>query len=628
MGSASTKAPLPPASDAGDAAESDLAQALRWGGCGTSSYLHRQVAARLAALDRGNQFKGERVEGGLFDFQAACAEWLVARFASASRSGYALVEMDAGCGKTRALGAFLKRLDRTGRPALYVTPGGLVRQTVQELGKVGLECCKAESTKEFLRHSKRQEDKRLPGGDRPVFVVNAALTRTWMPHLSECSCLVLDEAHRFSVEALRRIGDAVRACAVVLASATPAAGSGVARLAHAAAGSQHFVMLKTPALASALNMSGVRLVADPQPPPPEHPHCAFLDALAGSLSAWLSLVLLLALARADAGPVDSQVCEGARVDHRVTAAWVALWTQQLGAERRAWSFGRRCRHEALGVPALMAEATSSRELAPELCARMQEQLSAAPADAQRNSRPLCACCGLQEEEIQGLASLQRRWLPAVRTPCPCDWSVRDALFVRAILRLPSAEEVHEYRRRVASRSQGDGGFVCCYVASDLCAAQRAIRVRSFSRARCSRAAFAVLRRSGLGQEGTVGAAVARIGEGALLSRILEMAADRALLVCDARCGDVGYNLQCTTHMVCPHIPRSSEEVLQLVGRSSRITPGTQAAHVELMCMPRQGTGESLLLQHVQRNDGIKVTCRELDGANVGKLRRRMVTTGL
>lgn len=579
--------------------ESDIAHALRWGGGAPSMHVYRQLASKLQALDRGQRFTGERVQDGLFDFQAACASWLCARVAATPRSEYSLIEMGAGCGKTRALGAFLKRCELpSGRPALYVTPGGLVRQTTQELGRIGLACCKAESTKEFLRHTKMREGGQMCTGAR-VIVVNVAIPRTWLPFVGACSCLVLDEAHRLSQDTLRRVGLHAHTCAVVLATATPTGGGAFARLAHAAAPSQHFVMFKTPVLASALNMSGVRLVANPQPQPAEDCHRAFLDALSEAWSGWLAVLVLLAVASSDMMD-DPVLCEAGVANSRVTDVWKGLWARQLASERREGSFTRRIQHASLGVPALLDAAATSGDLSHEVHARMREQCLGPPLPAHKNARPVCHCCGLQEEEIQGLAALQRRFLPPVRTPCPGEWDIRHALFVRAILRLPSAEEVLAYRSRVDSQKGCAGGFECFYVSSDLSAAQRAIRVRAFSRPRSCPAAFALLSRSSLGSKGSAGEAVGRIGQGELLAHIFALAADRALLVCDARCGDVGYNLQCTTHMVSPHIPRSSEDVLQLTGRSSRITAGSKRASVDLICMPRRGTGEALVLRHVQQ----------------------------
>jgi hypothetical protein len=203
---------------------------------------------------------------------------------------------------------------------------------------------------------------------------------------------------------------------------------------------------------------------------------------------------------------------------------------------------------------------------------------------------LCACCGLREEEIRLLLASVSRALPAPELPH--DWGLDERPFVRAVLRLPDARSVRHYRESFANERVRS-----LWISSELTAAQRAKRVALFVQPRESPAALALLLRSGFGSRGPAGA-VAHVGGGELLRRIVSFVADQAVLICDARCGDVGYNLQMSTHILAPLLPRSAEEVQQLCGRVHRIWRRGQRPLVRVVCCPRRGTGEVFLLRHL------------------------------
>jgi hypothetical protein len=207
------------------------------------------LARRLAGLDRSGQYGPRPVSPELFDFQEGAARWLAARFEVPG--GYSLLEMAAGCGKTRALGAFLSSALPPSALCLYVTQPGLVRQTCAELQRVfpRLACCKAESSKELALA-------RRAG----VIVVNAALPGALLPLSARAWCVVVDEAHRASGCFLARLARSCGASSkLVLSSATPSAGGSLSTLAANATDEQHFVMLKTASVAEALCMPRVVL---------------------------------------------------------------------------------------------------------------------------------------------------------------------------------------------------------------------------------------------------------------------------------------------------------------------------------------------------------------------------------
>ena len=200
-------------------------------------------------------------------------------------------------------------------------------------------------------------------------------------------------------------------------------------------------------------------------------------------------------------------------------------------------------------------------------------------------KPLCPCCGFTRQELGSMWRAQA----AVHVPAPADWGFGDSPFVRAILRLPSAEHVRKYRS-----TQGDSS--CVYLDSSLSAAQRASRVKSFQHGGGAALGHRMLLRTGFGSPS--GRRVSDLGDGGLLREILAFARDHRVLVCDGRTGDVGYNLQNSTHLLCPSLPGSVDEVLQLAGRVSRLG-SSSAEPVSLLCLPRQRTPDEVLFRHIR-----------------------------
>ena len=234
----------------------------------------RWLAARLEKLDRSTVCSTAPLphEGGLFEFQHEAAEWLRERLEHGrEHRGYSLIEMEAGCGKTRAVGAFIQRTSPRDARILFLTQGGLVRQTREELERVvsGLFCRKAESTKEFNKHWHDAHEVGV------VVVVNIALTRAWLSVASSCWCVVLDEAHRISASVVGRLGACVPSSSLIFMSGTPTSGSALATLAARASDSQHFVFKKKGDVAEKLCMprvllNGVATVETAAPPDAAH----------------------------------------------------------------------------------------------------------------------------------------------------------------------------------------------------------------------------------------------------------------------------------------------------------------------------------------------------------------------
>ena len=199
-----------------------------------------------------------------------------------------------------------------------------------------------------------------------------------------------------------------------------------------------------------------------------------------------------------------------------------------------------------------------------------------------------------------LHAAQQRLARCAACPLPDEWDLQPSIFLRAVLRLPTAHHVQRFLESLSASAQKTS-VDCIFISSELSAAQRATRIRRFSKARENPTALELVRRRGLGSRGSLGGIVSCIGEGVLLESILSHLADQVLLVADSRCGDVGYNLQFATHILCPDLPRSVEEVRQLGGRAERLGSSAWAHQksVQVICRPRPFTGELALLRHLQ-----------------------------
>jgi len=555
--------------------------------------LRVRLAARLRSLDRSTGFHFTAGSAGLFDFQEAACRWLQERMPGTETTDFSLLEMAAGCGKTRAVGAFLQRSLPSDALCLYITQGGLVRQTLREIQRVvdPTLCRKAETSREF--------EGAVSAATACIAVVNVAIPKAWMPWLSAAWCVVIDEAHRVTAPFLGRVAaKRGRSRGILLLSATPTGGGGLATLAMAASEVQHFVLLKGAEMAVALNMPSVGLRGDPVPlgaENAEEAHIKLLEILHYGGGSPLSPLLILLAAGAKEGS------GGGVLWALAVKAWETLSAERFGPPERGDALRsaliRRLQHPALRAAAEALCAFSETKGGHALGLR-HLILTTAPLPAsggRHRRREVCGCCGLQEEEVQLLRLAQERAFPVADCPLPEEWDLGPSPFARVVLRLPSAERVAEYRARVNAGAPSAVRFH--WLSSDLSAAQRASRVRIFARPRESPLALAIILRAGLGT-GAAGV-VSSIGGGALLRNIVAHLADQSLLVCDARCGDVGYNLQFCTHVLAPTLPRSVEEVHQLAGRAERITSGSRGGRVQLVCRPRAATGEVFVLAHLQ-----------------------------
>ena len=546
-----------------------------------SIWQRQRLARRLVSIDQGHRFACQRLPTGLFDFQAAAIQWLQAR--NECGEGYSLLEMGSGCGKTKVVAHFLRECSPADGLCLYVTLGGLVRQTHAELAQV-LPCARAESTREFV--------KLLRNHNTRVIVVNAAISKTWLPCAASAWSVVVDEVHRSSSLFLNRLANAVMpSCKLLFVTATPSAKGPTAALALLASDEQHFVFLKHAGALQALRMPTVYMRSVENGLPLE-PDTGFLESYrkgweAGSTSRTTPFLLSLTLATWE---------DTAASWEAAARAWVQLQSGARPPADLSENARLRLRHPALrrglqlmcsaGSPFLTAEALGA--------LRRTAALPSGPG-RRREGREICACCALQEEEVQLMSAVRERELPPPTCPMPHEWDFSGSPFVRALLRFSSSSHVSAYRARVA-RSPARGPR-CIWLTSDLSAAQRAQRVQCFSRSHEDRAALAFLRCRGFGAS-PAAAQLRNIGDGALLRNIIAHIADECILVCDARCGDVGYNLQFVTHVLSPGVPRNTEEVHQLVGRAERISR-RGGRKVQLLCMCRPRTGEAFLIGHLQ-----------------------------
>ena len=525
-------------------------------------YLHR----KLITLDRGETFTAKMNDNGLYDFQKGCIDWLSER----RKSGkcYSLIELDTGCGKTRIIGEFLQTMP-SGEFAVYVTPGGLVRQTLKELNLSGIKTCKkAESSKEF--HT-------ISLVDSSVIVVNAAISRTWLSILPRAWCIILDEAHRFNHNFVSTLSTNVSCSRFVFCTATPYGNTCTGRLAYDAHIEQHFVLLKKPSLMEELNMPLVHMNSLIMKAPSTNNLEYFLTAL---LTDHASLYILLAIQTTE----NRLSSTNARQDSSILQNMLErslFYLTQVGP-RRLNEVARRLSHPAFQINIL-------KEI-PNIAnyPTIQSLLSDISKDIKpnKNARPVCDCCGLQEEEIQTLLIYQKRFLTITKTPLPTDLFASDQTFVRALLRFPSSAEACNYMEKIPHDMRHDIKLICVH--SGLNAAQRANRVKKFCQAGISKNFIGLIRHC----------KTSKIPK-TLWEYIFSFLADRTLLIFDARCGDVGYNLQCATHIISPVIPKTSRDAMQICGRSCRIRSAACPEHtVNFQCLPRWCTGENLIFQHV------------------------------
>ena len=552
----------------------------------------RAVMQKISSIDRARSYNGVAKPNGLFDFQHAAAEWLIDRWKKRNDCGFSVLGLDVGCGKTRTAGAFLASPDGPGshlHNILYITQGGLVRQTYQELHRAfgdTLPVAKAETSREFNRHWITEGAR----NSSMVVVVNAALSRTWLPELHCAGYVIVDEAHRYSGDFFAAIGRRIKASDVLLMSATPCASGPLARLVACASAPQLFVFRKGAVLSRQLNMSTVELVGCPHPSDSkDFQELLIHDALARGQ---VRTALIAAISQC------ANDCEEV-----FFAPYVDLLRQSIERESIAASaeiFRRLC-HSRVCTEAFLQHSLSQRDrdAVREFFARHNNRRR----EPRANARAVCACCGLQEEEIVQLHLMQHRIGRNARLPLPWEWGFTGKPFVRAVLRLQSSSEVTSYQQMVTSASppqNAESSLKCIFLNADLCASQRALRVQRFTRASEDPFALHVLRRSGFGSPGSAGAMVSAIGDGLLVREILDLIADRALLVCDPRCGDVGLNLQCVTHVLSPQVPWSAHEAHQLAGRASRIAKLQNSRRaVQIVSLIRSGTFDALLLRHTK-----------------------------
>jgi hypothetical protein len=161
----------------------------------------------MSLLDRSHLYNFERPAGssGFFDFQLAAVEHCVQRL---QQGLPAVLGLDTGLGKTCTVGEVMRRLGGT---ALWISPGGLIRQTAQELRapSCGLKdnqtprvIVKAETGKEL-------QDLRIRTEGYDVAVVNRALGNLRKPPPRadgsdiEFALTVVDEAHQMTSQLLR-----------------------------------------------------------------------------------------------------------------------------------------------------------------------------------------------------------------------------------------------------------------------------------------------------------------------------------------------------------------------------------------------------------------------------------------
>ena len=521
---------------------------------------------RILHLDRSGLYSAQMTENGMYDFQVDCVDWL--RNRRLNGQGYNVIALDTGCGKTRTIGEFLKTMP-AGQFALYISPGGLIRQTWKELGNAGESSQKAESSKEFIK---------VYENNPRIIVVNAAISQTWLPILHRAWYIILDEAHRFSLKFIEKISLQIEAYKLLFCTATPYGNSYVARLAFEACSEQIFAMMKSPSLMRAMHMPIVYMTSTILEAPPTEDLELFLTSLLCDHSC---IYILLAIqtterrTRTQRNHTETQL-----IKNVLEQAFQSLLH---ASSRRLFEVARRLKHPAFDLSVLeeLPSIYYDERFVP-----LFTELSK-DSKPHKNARPVCACCGLQEEEIQTLIIYQRRFLFLPKVPSPTDLFSKNDIFVRALLRLPSSTSVCSYSGALDEQTCKDIKVISVH--SGLNAAQRGNRVQKFSQSRCPRIAIEMIRK--------YPRAICKLPP-TLWELVFSFLADRSILIFDPRCGDVGYNLQCATHIISPIIPKTSQEALQICGRSCRISSLLNRS-IEFCCLSRWSTGENLLFQHIQ-----------------------------
>jgi hypothetical protein len=529
-----------------------------------------------------------------FDFQLAavhfCADRLTANQAT-------VLALDTGLGKTIVVRAITERL---GAKCVAVSvPGALVRQFAESLRRypwaTAADACPSVAPIETGKQL------RAAVGKNGFLVVNRALDPGATELFGACELLVFDECHQSqTLRAYKRAIALAPGCPCLFLSATASESeelinqfdpvqchSHVRRLSGAPLLNKFatacFVIRKTARVLSRLGLAqpALSFLDVPLTIPPSH----YLESVLRSLSfdyRNLDLRVHVLLALVD---LYQEIATRAAPVLRCLLDEMARSKVVLACERGADERSR----VLLGRP-----------LPPEL------KLAGAAA---RRSRYCCPCCALTPAEYNYLNDLH---LMAQPTPKPfwAEASGRALAAACVLLRFPSARALRTTLVHYPLPSDSVG-FV---LTSDKSAATRALTIKRFKAHGGYRAALKTLRQAGRGG-GCHPTAIARVfaaGSGLsyfVVRKVASFLTRRRILLCDATV-DVGFDLHHHLEAILTsQVPRSRVDVLQLVGRVSRICTEVKAQPaIGVVCHAASGTLEDVCFKkHIRRELDATVT---------------------
>ena len=560
-----------------------------------------------------------------FDFQEAAVVWMLERL-RLRRSG--CLALGAGMGKTLAVAAALQRSSTVApRSVLYVTPGGLVRQTQKALARypwgdiTQLSVSKAETGAELRKAVELVESSTIPLGEAGgtlVFVTNKALK--WQDSIESFHILVVDEAHLMSAATAKKL----RGHFFIALSATPqdarclwsSLGHPYVRLDRSV-----FLVDKTERVLELVGTARATLkVVDSRLPSYEtyfesiaaailqlserlNPHAFEATGKARSLShlvlyltvceqglkalgsEWLARFALLG----GANPLHALLTKAVKTCGSIRSRGVVRFhakssARGLASRNIASRVGKTC--SSARFPFVRLECDSYNEaitLASVLEGETSRELQGRPDDEE------CKCCGLHGSEVRTLHRLHGQASPEPPVSAlacspsfarkassgsagaavgegreSCDGFPR---FSSAIVRYETATTA----KCAAAEMERIPGLKIILLTSSMSAAARAkatVRFASWGGLRARLHFFRVgVSRS---EDPLIGGIFQGSFGSHVVARISELLVERRLLVCDQTV-DVGFDLHrhCDAILV-PRLMSSKTELVQLAGRASRI----------------------------------------------------------
>ncbi len=555
----------------------------------------------MSLLDRSHLYNFERPAGnsGFFDFQLAAVEHCVQRL---QRGLPAVLGLDTGLGKTCTVGEVMRRLGGT---ALWICPGGLIRQTAQELRapSCGLKdnqsprvIVKAETGKELQDLQTRTEC-------YDVAVVNRALGTLQKPPPRangsdiEFALTVVDEAHQMTSQSLKTYMRKRSPCLFVSACARSSSSMMDAFRSHGSRrrpdelsreyGEACFIVDKTERVLRCIGSAIPRFVSVSLELSSQM-RSNYLDCLLfyvrNQTATRTSIRVALAAGRF-LDPKDEAEFVRVAADHaavrpdddpvRNEVREVFFRLKLSGAPNAAVdpiratviSDGNNNNTEITRV----ASSSSKRRASPfdeDIVSKASSSSSAIIAITTNNNNNTCQCCGLTSAEYRSLYRCHVKSLSADRPI----WTINDKMsnhgFCSTLVRFPSARALDEAIKSYPPPPSLDV-FVLTSAKS---AAYRARLVKRFASHGGQRYKLCVLARAVKNSKcPPLLMRVLTIGGGFFHRELVSYIANPRMLVTDQTV-DVGFDLHrhidglTTSHVLC-----SPGDVQQLVGRLARIS---------------------------------------------------------